>query len=480
MEKQLIEDVNLNFKDLFRIFQKRRKLIIVTFLIEVLALSTISFLLPKTYEAETTLRIKQPRSLDVSLLGSLPNGNNLNTKLQMATYAEIIRSRTVIDQVLEKTKAELAKNYSSQDLVQMITLWPIRDTELLKIKVQAGSANEAETIARVLVETFVKRITELTRTEQSNVRKFIGERLEESKLELAKAEQELEEYRRNHRVIAPSEETQAIIEQLSTMEKILNDNQIKIVSYNATLEAAQEQLANQKPELIAENTIIEQLKSKLTLQEIELVQLLEKYTEKHPDVLALQAAIAETRERLNGEINRVVNSEASSLNPFYQNIIRTKIQTEVELAATLAQQTAIRQLISKKEAELRSLPSKEQGLARVMREASIAQEINVMLAKRYEESRISEVMQPNDIQVVDQPRASDQPVKPNIKLNLLIAVFLGLVSSITLAFTLDYFNKTINDANDVVDYLNLPVLGVIPDFSLIIREGRGAEDGSKK
>nr|WP_255710871.1 GNVR domain-containing protein [Pelosinus baikalensis] len=116
------------------------------------------------------------------------------------------------------------------------------------------------------------------------------------------------------------------------------------------------------------------------------------------------------------------------------------------------------------EQDLNKLPAKEQGLAKVMRDANVNQEIYIMLAKRHEEARISEAMQPTDVQIIDVAIAPEKPISPKKTLNVVIAAILGLFVGTGIAFLLEYMNKTVRNADDVQQYLDLPVLGSIPDF----------------
>ncbi|MEH7746749.1 Wzz/FepE/Etk N-terminal domain-containing protein [Neobacillus drentensis] len=53
------------------------------------------------------------------------------------------------------------------------------------------------------------------------------------------------------------------------------------------------------------------------------------------------------------------------------------------------------------------------------------------------------------------------PIKPNRLLNVAIAMVVGLMAGIGLAFLLEYFNSTIKNEQDVDKILGLPILGVI-------------------
>lgn len=468
MNEPMVEETTIDLKDIFRVLKKQRLLICSVFGLAVIGATIISFIMPKVYEAETTLRIKQSKGLASSLLADLPMGNPMMTKQQMSTYAEIMKSRTVIEEVIAKVYPNTPKDRAPeyQDMLKRITTTPVRDTEILKVAVQARRPVEAQLLANTLVETFIDRITYLVRSEQKMVREFIGERLSDSKREMERAERLLETYKREQKMVAPSEETKALVERMAVIHKLAAENDIQLASAKARLDNIKFQLAKEKVGFVAENALIQQYKSKLAEQEVRLVGLLQQYTENYPEVKALRAEIDETKERLNQEINRVINDEASSLNPVHQNLIQGKIQAEAEIAAASAQKAAISAIVADEETILKSLPTKERGLVRVMRDATVAQEIYIMLAKRYEEARISEVMQPTDVQIIDRAEAPDwdQPIKPKKKLNVLIAAFLGLFVGTGLAFALEYLNKTISNAEDVQYYLDLSVIGNIPVY----------------
>jgi succinoglycan biosynthesis transport protein ExoP len=469
-----MDETTIDLKDLLKIVKKRKRLIISIFLTTVIAATILSFLIPKVYQGETTLRVKQSKGLGESLLASLPTGNPMATKQQMSTYAEIMKSRSVIEAVIEKVYPGIPqeKKPKFEELLKKITTTPVRDTELLTIDVQAQQPEEAQRLANTLVATFLDRITYLSRSEQKVVREFIGARLHDAKAEMEKDETVLEQYKTRQKMVAPDEETKALVERMSQIQKLAAENEVNLATSQARLANIKLQVGKEKVGFIAENKLIEQYKSKLAEQEVDLVGLLQKYTENHPEVKALRAGIAMTRQRLNQESARIINNEASSLNPIHQNLIQGKIQNEAELAAAAAQKTALTAIAADDERILTAIPTKEQGLVRLTRDASLAQEIYIMLAKRYEEAQISEVMQPTDVQVIDTAVLPDKPIKPNKTMNVMIAAFLGLFVGTGLAFALEYLNKTINTADDVKQYLDLPVLGNIPDF--------GSEDAQPK
>lgn len=69
----------------------------------------------------------------------------------------------------------------------------------------------------------------------------------------------------------------------------------------------------------------------------------------------------------------------------------------------------------------------------------------------------------NVIKVMDEAELPEIPVKPNKGLNIALGLFLGLVASCSLAFLLEYTDRSIKTEDDVAKYLNdVPVIGIIP------------------
>ena len=465
-----MRDTTLDIKQIIKTIRKRSGLIGKTFFGFVIAAAIISLLLPPTYEGELLLRVKQPKGLANSLLGDIAGGSPMATKQLMATYAEILKSRVVVGQTIEAHKIGLDPDDPEQkltkydDFFKRITTQPVRDTEILRVRVTAPSAAEAQIWTNSLVEHFLGRVTALAREEQTVVREFVGERLKEARRELERAEGALAEYKVSQKIAAPADETRAIVDRLSSVNQLAAQNEVALAAAQGKLSNAQRQLGSQSPGFLADGPLIQQYKAKLAELELELAKLRQLYTDKHPRILTVQAAIAETKLKLGNEISRIVNAESPAANPVHVGIVQARIQAEAELAAAAAQRQALQKVMTDWEAELVKLPSKEQGMARVTRDALVAQEIYTMLAKRFEEARISEVMQPTDAQVVNPAVEPDKPIRPRKALNVVIAALLGLFVGIGAAFALDFMNRTIHTTEDVKEYLGLPVLGAIPDF----------------
>jgi capsular exopolysaccharide synthesis family protein len=74
-------------------------------------------------------------------------------------------------------------------------------------------------------------------------------------------------------------------------------------------------------------------------------------------------------------------------------------------------------------------------------------------------------MKTGNIRIIDRAEVPLLPVKPRKKLNLLLAMVVGLTLGVGLAFFLEYLDNTIKLPEEVRDYLKIPYLGPVPAFA---------------
>ena len=60
-----------------------------------------------------------------------------------------------------------------------------------------------------------------------------------------------------------------------------------------------------------------------------------------------------------------------------------------------------------------------------------------------------------------EPSENPSPIKPNKMLNMAIAIVLGVMVGVGIAFLLQYLDKTVKTEQDIEDLLQLPVIGLV-------------------
>jgi capsular polysaccharide biosynthesis protein len=79
------------------------------------------------------------------------------------------------------------------------------------------------------------------------------------------------------------------------------------------------------------------------------------------------------------------------------------------------------------------------------------------------QSEILKIMNVDNVSVLSKATVAENqsPIKPQPLLNIAIAIVVGLMAAVGLAFLLEYFDNTVKNEQDIEKKLGLPILGVI-------------------
>ncbi len=96
------------------------------------------------------------------------------------------------------------------------------------------------------------------------------------------------------------------------------------------------------------------------------------------------------------------------------------------------------------------------------REVESNKQIHQSLLARGKEIDANVGTELGNIQVVDYADQPLRPYKPNIQLNLLLAIVVGLMGGVGLAFFLEYLDNTVKRIDEISERFRISVLGVVP------------------
>ena len=419
------------------------------------------------YESQALLRVKQPKGIGTSLLEAMPMGNAMANTQLMNTYAEILKSRSVIVPVIEKTEEpnKEGKFPAYEGYVKgKVATAPFKDTEIMQLTVRANTAEKAQKANNLIVEGFLNRLTELSRDQQKATRGFIEERTATAKKELKDAEDKLTDYKKANDIIAPDDAVKLATEKMGMVDKLNAENRVALATANARLASTNAQL-NGEAASIADNKSIQLYNTQLAQLEGERISYLDKYTAQHPKVKQVEQEIANLKQKINSEINKVASLQAPSDNPVHQQLLAAKFQSEAEARVAQSNLAKLAQIDNDNKEDIRNLSDKEQEFVSLMRDVTVANEIYVMLAKRLEEAKVAEASVATEVQVVDTATLPTAPVAPKKAMTLLLAALLGILASSGFVVVRELLNRTIKNSDDVANYLDLPVLGSVPDIN---------------
>ena len=79
-------------------------------------------------------------------------------------------------------------------------------------------------------------------------------------------------------------------------------------------------------------------------------------------------------------------------------------------------------------------------------------------------TEVQRIVKASGTEVIDKATIPANPIKPNKKMNVLIAMVLGVMVSVFIIFLIEALNTKIKEPKDIEEKLGIPVFGVVPKF----------------
>ena len=153
----------IDLREYFAIIKKRFWIIALITVVAMVVSGVVSFfMLSPVYEAKSTLIVNTEKSQETQMI----TGDQFTVTQKLAvTYGEIIKSRTVLEDVISNLK--LDSEY--EDLVEKITVSPVKDTQIISISVQDTNPKKARDIANEIPKVFEKEVKRITKANDIQV-----------------------------------------------------------------------------------------------------------------------------------------------------------------------------------------------------------------------------------------------------------------------------------------------------------------------
>ena len=452
------------------------------------------------YQAKTVLLV------DPILPNAATQTNYFNTvpvHLFYETQYEIIQSRTVSEKVVDKLglvekrkqidEEKTAQAQEPENILQKIKAWKNRMQDMMpdwrqwlpqemrpestpkpddeelrrqlasgiqnKLKVEGGRKSEiinisydspdpqqAAEVVNAVADAYIEFGLNSRLNGAKKTASWLNEQLTDLKNNLEASEDELQTYQKVQGLVNSSQQQEIASTQLSTLNAELIRAQTKRteaqILYNQvkTLKNSRGNYDSLGPVLnsVAVRTLVQE-ESKFSRR---LMELSERYGEKHPTMIAARSDLNEVQRSLQREINKVVDN----------------ISKEYKVAA--AQERKIATLISNQKREIGSLKGINIELARLEREVENHRRIYENFLSRFQEADVSEEYDASNVRVIDLANVPSSPYKPNKRRIITISTMLGLFLGVLLAFVRESLDNTFKTPDTIEEKLDIPSLGL--------------------
>lgn len=443
----------IDLKKLFSLMMEKKKIVIAIVVICTIIATIVAFVLPKSYQSNTLVRIKSSNNnLAMSSMAAMATGFGIDvgglSSASPENYMELMKSREVLEPIMEQVDMpeEDKEKLTTEDFIKKyLEITNTKKTDLINITAYGKTPEEAQMISQSVADNFLTLMTKLNKEGNSSTVNFLNDRMAIAKEEMETAENKLQAYQQEKGIYSPDDQAKALIDRLSAYDTNIAQLEAQEQANSAKLQDVTGKLEQQNSSLleynISDNDAIMNLRTAIVNKQVELVGLEQRYTEEHPDVIQAKQELAELKRSLDREIQSAVNSKSATLTPVQGNLLMEKVQTETAKAVTSASLDALKAKQQEAEGNISTLSADSVEYMRLLRDKNITSEVYTNLVKAYENTRIQEAQESMDIQIIDAanlPR-EDMPAKPNKKIIAAIGFVLGIM--ISFGYTLYVYNK---------------------------------------
>lgn len=449
-------EAETHLRDSLRVLSKHRWLITLIFLVAVVTTAIWTFRQQPIYRASAIVLIEPepPRILNIQEVQ--PIGAASLDYYQ--TQYEIIRSRPVMERVIETMhlKQRLPRLAQAHDpalsLLGSVSVEPRRGTRLVAIRFEDADPVLAAQVANGIAASYTKYNLDIKLKGARDALSWLSEEMGKLRGRVEQSSEALQNYRVKSGILGLHEQRQITAQKIMDFNKAYLDAQAQRLSIEAKLheldKIAKDKSGAQTIFIVADNQLIRKMKEEEADLEVQKSKLLKTYKPKHPEVLKIEAQLQQVNLKIDAEI---------------QTMLRA-VQTEYKVAK--AREETLLTNVNQLRREGQDLNEKEIQYLSLQRESDSNQQLYEAVLKRLKETGVTGAIETNNVSLVEEATPPQFPIRPRKKLNLALSVGIGLLLGASCAFLIEYFDTTVKSPDDVERYFGLPVIAIVPKFSV--------------
>ncbi|MBN2063603.1 MAG: polysaccharide biosynthesis tyrosine autokinase [Sedimentisphaerales bacterium] len=388
--------------------------------------------------------------------------------METAGVSAILNSDAFLSDVLTRKNVQssnwakgLMPDKRVEALKKKFSAVPIRDTAYIRLVFKAGTAEDAQNILNELLQQFEKNIMDDATGALSNLRASLEQnkkKLESDQTEIQLAIQALT---RGENV--PPGWQGGGMTVVGQRMQILSEEMVRLEAVLGQLNLERQQLSEQQQAggleqialLLEQDPVALGLKKQIMDLEQYEAQKMARFGDKHPEVVDIRDAIQSAKYQLadrqakmsENYTGQLINDNARQIQLVTEQLTETK--RNYDLSAS----------------QQRDLDQKALVYTEKMRLGQKVADQLVDLQKSIDE--INAQVRSKDNQRAIVKNKANLPTEMSFpKLPMFVAggLVLGLMSGCGLAFLLELLNDTVRTPTDVRRYLNVPLLGLVPEY----------------
>lgn len=446
-------DITANLREKLYIIHRRRWVLITALVVIFTVTAIANFTATPLYRAASRIRIEpqMPEVIPFQDQRAIASGRQLD---YYNTQYRILKSPSLARMVREQLPPETAEDLSPERLLAMVEIKPITQSELVDIVAVGPDPELAARIANTWAEQFIRMTIESKFESVQAAISQLDRQLEEQNRKVLEAQAELIDYKERERIISLEDVEKELTRLSENYSEVRREAEEKELHLGHLAKYEGEELSLETFPQVRYHSIILQLRNRLVQLQATRGEYSQRYRERHPRMVQLEAEIATVKGSLQEEIGKIVKGLREEL-----NLARDR---EENLRRDLEEQKTRFFTMERKVNEIEGMRTK----------VDIDREVQQALLSRVSEATMTKGIEITNIRVIDFADVPRVPFKPRKSFNLVLALILGAGGGIAAIFFLENLDTSIKTSGEAKRILKIPFLGAIPLYSQVsIRNG---------
>ena len=449
-------DVTSPLHEYLRVVRERWIVILIVFVITVMSAVVFTMQQTKIYQASATVLIEPEPPRVVNIPEVANDASSAGALDYYPTQYKILQSRPVVEAVIRRLdlKRRIPALGASVDpygtFIGKLSVDPVKNTRLVLVRFEDRDGALAADVANAVASQYVQYGLDVKQAEAKTAATWLAEQIQVLRTKQQESSDALQRYQAKADLLGLQDQRQV------TQAKLIDFNRAYLEAQNQRVAAesklrelsriAKDPAGSESVSIVANDPLIQKLKTEASDLQIERSKLAQVSREKHPDLLQLDAQIREVNQRLQTEVQKLLRA----------------VETEYKVAR--GREEALLANVNELRHEARRLNEREAQASSLQREKDSVDELQGTVLKRLKETGLTSALGTTNIRIMEQATVPTVPIKPRTLLITTLAAIAGLALGLGVAFVSDSLDNRVHSAEDIERILGVPILGTVPVF----------------
>lgn len=465
-------------RDLFAIIFRQRWVMMAVFVLVLVGVVVSGVLSPK-YDAQMKILVRRqrvdpivtPQPSNTQVGRDEVTEEDINSEVELLNSEDLLRTVVLQTGLKQDERAggdELRIAKAVRHLSADLKIEPLRKTNVISVRYRSSDPELAAKVLRAVASAYMEKHLEVHRP--TGEFKFFDQQTKQYREGLRGAEQKLTEFTQQQGVVSAQVERDLTLQKVNEFDAQSRQAQAAVAETEQRIRSLESQLAAMQPRITTQvrtsdnAQLMQQLKSTLLNLELKRTELLTKFDPSYRLVQEVEKQIADTRASIAAEESKPIRDETTDQNPTHQWLRSELAKATTDLRGLNAKASAADRIARQYRDAARRL--QDSGLVQqdLLRAAKTEEDNYLLYVRKREDARISDALDQRgilNVAIAEQPTVPALPARSPLGAGLL-AFVLGMTVAMTAAFATDFLDPSFRTPDEVVAYLDTPVLATLP------------------